>query len=134
MLEYKKQDDNIIDEKAVRNDINVIAAIKGKPLHTMVDTLINLSSLTSDDVSNLTGYEVDTVRKFRNGKTTISPKFLNRFCLALRLSVPIAQLILLENGISLLNCSDKNIRFVQALIEARYITDDLELIDLIDSL
>ena len=55
MLEYKKQGDNIIDEKVVRNDINVIAAIKGKPLHTIVDTLINLSNLTSDEVSNLTG-------------------------------------------------------------------------------
>lgn len=134
MLEYKKDGENIIDEQAVQNDINVISVIKGKPLHQMVDILINLHSLTANDVATLTGYEIESVRKIRKGKLIISPNFLKRFCLALRLSLSIAQLVLLEKGITLLNCSDKNIRFVQALTEAKYINDDHDLIDLIDSL
>ena len=134
MLEYKKDGENIIDEQAVQNDINVISVIKGKPLHQMVDILINLNSLTANDVATLTGYEIESVRKIRKGKLIISPNFLKRFCLALRLSLSIAQLVLLEKGITLLNCSDKNIRFVQALTEAKYINDDHDLIDLIDSL
>ena len=134
MLEYKKDGKNIIDKEAIKNDINVIAAIKGKPLNKMIDTLINLNNLTTDEVANLTGYEVESIRKYRKGKLPISSSFLKRLCLALRLSVLIAQSVLFEQGTTLLNCSEKNIKFVQALIEARYITDDVELTKLINDL